>query len=62
MEYMYGGDLLSQISHDNQGLFKWQNRGCSIALDIARGLTYLHSHNVRDRYSPNDIVRNISEY
>jgi len=47
MEYMYGGDLLSQIRHDSQGLFKWHRKGCSIALDIARGLTYLHSHNVR---------------
>jgi serine/threonine protein kinase len=46
MEYMHGGDLLSQIRHDDQGMFKWHKWGRSIALDVARGLTYLHSHDV----------------
>jgi len=46
MEYMIGGDLLNQIKHDSRGHFRWHKRGWSIALDIARGLNYLHSHNV----------------
>jgi len=58
MEYMIGGDLLNQIKHDSRGHFRWHKRGWSIALDIARGLNYLHSHNILhlDVKSPNILL------
>ena len=46
MEYMYRGDMYSQIKHDSWGHLRWHNKGWSIALDIVKGLTYLHSHQV----------------
>ena len=44
---MEGGDLSEAIKHDAAGDLTWYNKGQRIALDIARGLHYLHSHDVR---------------
>lgn len=45
-QYMEGGDLCSAIERDADGKLKWYAEGYSIALDIARGLFFLHSHGV----------------
>ena len=42
-----GGDLRAALSSDLTGELRWYNRGQHIALDVARGLHYLHSHDVR---------------
>jgi hypothetical protein len=42
-----GGDLHTAIELDDTGELRWYGRGHRIALDIARGLYYLHSHEVR---------------
>jgi len=47
LELMEGGDLSEAIKHDAEGELTWYNKGQRIALDIARGLHYLHSHDVR---------------
>ena len=47
LELMEGGDLSEAIKHDAEGELTWYNKGQRIALDIARGLLYLHSHDVR---------------
>ena len=38
-----GGDLCRAITEDSKGQLKWYGRGCSIALDVARGLSFLHN-------------------
>ena len=42
-----GGDLCSAIQADTRGELLWYGLGHRIALDIARGLYFLHSHEVR---------------
>ena len=42
-ELMEGGDLWGAIG---QGRVTWARRGRRVALDIARGLHYLHSQNI----------------
>ena len=46
LEYMEGGDLHSCIKHDCYpqavGDFKWYKKGGRIALDVAKGLVFLH--------------------
>jgi Protein tyrosine and serine/threonine kinase len=42
-----GGDLCAAIARDTSEQLRWYNRGHRIALDIARGLYFLHSHEVR---------------
>jgi hypothetical protein len=42
-----GGDLCSAIECDADGELKWHRDGHHIALDIAKGLYFLHSHDVR---------------
>lgn len=50
MELMEGGDLESALLHKNfQGHFKWANHGRKIALDIIKGLVYIHSKNIIHR-------------
>jgi len=44
---LQGGDLRAALSSDVSGDLRWYNRGQHIALDVARGLHYLHSHDVR---------------
>lgn len=41
-----GGDLCAAIAGDDAGELRWYKRGHQIALDIARGLYFLHSHDV----------------
>ena len=45
-EYMAGGDLYSCLHSKPSTEFSWYNRGCRVALDVARGLVYLHEQNV----------------
>jgi serine/threonine protein kinase len=47
-----GGDLCTAIAGDDFGELQWYNRGHQIALDIARGLYFLHSHDVSTPYKP----------
>ena len=49
MEYMPGGDLGTALANDNSStrLLGWYQNGHLIALDIARGLAYLHGQKVR---------------
>ena len=42
-----GGDLCSAIQADTCGNLLWYGLGHRIALDIARGLYFLHSHEVQ---------------
>ncbi len=41
-----GGDLYSAIQADTDNRLLWYGLGHRIALDIARGLYFLHSHEV----------------
>ena len=48
---MQGGDLYSALQSNAQGIgvahpLSWWRRGRSVALDIARGLHFLHSEHV----------------
>lgn len=40
---MQGGDLSDAISNDRTGHLRWYGRGQYIALDVVRGLAYLHA-------------------
>ncbi|KAK9811716.1 hypothetical protein WJX72_008905 [[Myrmecia] bisecta] len=42
-EYLSGGTLYEAISNDADGDFLWYKRGHRVALDIARGLAFMHS-------------------
>ena len=46
MTPLQGGDLRAALNDDPHGEMRWYERGKSIALDIARGLHFLHSHDV----------------
>lgn len=50
LEYMEGGDLYQAIQENtypvDTGLLSWYQKGSTIALDIAKGLVFLHSHEV----------------
>ena len=46
LEYCEGGDLRAALTRDEVGELAWNKRGRQIALDIARGLHFLHSHDV----------------
>ena len=43
MEYVPNGNLFKNIQQDSKGMLQWWDRGRHIALDIAKGLAYLHS-------------------
>ena len=47
-EYMQAGDLGTALANDNAANRRlgWYNNGSQIALDIARGLAYLHHRKV----------------
>ena len=45
-----GGDLAAAIEHDETRELRWYGRGHRIALDIVRGLYFLHSHDVSGRF------------
>ena len=50
LEYMEGGDLYQAIQENSYptdtGLLCWYQKGGTIALDIAKGLVFLHQHEV----------------
>ena len=50
LEYMEGGDLLSCIQYDcyphKIGRFRWYKKGKHVALDVAKGLVFLHGQKV----------------
>ena len=51
LEYMEGGDLQSCILQDcyphSIGQFRWYHKGGRVALDVAKGLVFLHEQKVR---------------
>jgi serine/threonine protein kinase len=51
LEYMEGGDLQSCILQDcypnSIGAFRWYKKGGRVALDVAKGLVFLHEQKVR---------------
>jgi hypothetical protein len=47
--YEQGGDLKQTLIDDEAGLFDWGRKGKTVALDIARGLHFLHSCDVIHR-------------
>ena len=50
LEYMEGGDLYQAIQENSYpldtGLLSWYQKGSTIALDIAKGLVFLHQNDV----------------
>jgi hypothetical protein len=58
MELMEGGDLRNALDNDKEGVLQWQRGGKGVALDLARGLTALHSCKVihRDLKSKNVLL------
>ncbi len=44
-----GGDLRAALTADRAGELSWYKRGKGIALDVIRGLHFLHSNNVIHR-------------
>lgn len=62
MELMEGGDLRNALDNDKDGVLQWQRVGKGIALDLARGLTALHSCKVihRDLKSKNVLLSSFS--
>lgn len=57
-ELMEGGDLRAALTADVEGNLRWWKNGKSIALDVVRGLHFLHSHAVvhRDVKSKNILL------
>ena len=51
LEYMQGGDLLQAIQRDAYpvalGQYGWYGKGAKIALDVAKGLVFLHKNKAR---------------
>lgn len=39
-----GGDMWSALRGDSRDELQWYNKGRSLALDVARGLHFLHEH------------------
>ncbi|DBA77294.1 TPA: hypothetical protein ACH3X2_000816 [Trebouxia sp. C0005] len=46
MEYVPHGNLFRTIQQDSKGMLQWWDRGRHVALDIAKGLAYLHSRKI----------------
>ena len=42
-EFLAGGSLQSQLDKDETGEYTWQGLGHSIALDVVKGLCFLHT-------------------
>lgn len=43
---MAGGDLRAALDKDGRRDLVWDRKGQQVALDIARGIHFLHSHDV----------------
>ena len=56
------GDLRNALNKDNRTLLMWNERGKAIAVDIARGLAFLHANKVihRDLKSKNVLLTRVS--
>ena len=56
------GDLRHCLSTDREGALGWYQRGKSVAIDIARGMSFLHSNKVihRDLKSKNVLLTKVS--
>lgn len=44
--FLQGGNLRQALTDSSDGELKWDKKGATIALDIVRGLHFLHSHGV----------------
>lgn len=51
-QYMAGGDLRAALDKDARRELVWERKGQQVALDIARGIHFLHSHDVRVPCAP----------
>ena len=55
LEYMQGGDLREAIQRDFDSQppkkFGWYGKGAKIALDVAKGLVFLHANKARSHLS-----------
>ena len=49
LEFMEGGDMWSALRGPHREELQWYGRGRSLALDIARGLHFLHEHKAGPR-------------
>lgn len=47
--HLQGGDLRHALAADDDDEFRWDCRGREVAIDIARGLHFLHSAGVVHR-------------
>lgn len=46
MEYVEGGDLWRALQREGSRVRSWMQQGRRVALDIARGLCFLHAHSI----------------
>ena len=64
LEYMEGGDLYQAIQENSYPLdtrlLSWYQKGGTIALDIAKGLVYLHQNNVRFHFNLVYLVKSVT--
>ena len=52
LEFMAGGDLRAAMNSEERGAeMLWHQRGRKVAVDVARGMSWLHSRRVRGSLS-----------
>ena len=54
-----GGDLRQALTDDADGKFAWARHGKQVAVDVARGLHFLHASGVEHGYAPCHACRRI---